>query len=252
MGGLNVSYRFGIPSYKRKDCLHTLRTLVELGYGKSEIIISTQTEADYMDYKKAFGAQATIIYNSAANDSQNRNTCIDYFDEGEEFLLLDDDIKAFCRLEEIGEKKLLSRFQTRTQLDKTFEQMFSYCQKHNSPMWAWYPIPNAFFMSNSIDQKNIFVGTILGVKNSRSRRFDETFDLKGDYEISLRLMLMGYNAVRFNGFTVEANHRSKGGCEDARNAGHNAKRCAALLERYPTLIKPGRKKGEIRYIGKTK
>lgn len=121
-----------------------------------------------------------------------------------------------------------------------------------SRMWAWYPVPNAFFMSNTIDRRNLFVGTIIGIENNKRLRFDETFSIKEDYEISLRLIQMGYNAIRFNAFTVEANHRSKGGCEEARAAGRNIKNCADLLERYPTLIKPSNRKGEVRFTGNRK
>lgn len=247
-----MTYRFGIPSYRRKDCLYTLDTLKRLGYEKKDIVISTQAEDDYREYKRLFCNDAIIIFRPATNDSENRNTVIDYMEEGERFILADDDIKAFSWMEEFGGKKQLFDFTSKQQLEKMFDKMFAFCEMRNSPIWAWYPVPNAFFMKNSIDLRNIFVGTILGVKNNRKIRFDESFDLKGDYEISLRLMKMGYNTVRFNSYTAKANHKSKGGCEDARKAGHNERRCKVLLERYPELIKESHRKGEIRFIGKNR
>lgn len=247
-----MEYRFGIPSYKRHDRAHTIPTLRSLGYSKEAIVVAVQTKDDYEKYMDAYGADATIIYKPAKNCAQNRNTLIDYFPDGERFIMLDDDVKSFCRMEEFGEKKEFYRYTNKEQLNALFDKMFAFCEKRHSPMWAWYPVPNAFFMSGTIDLRNIYVATIIGIENNHSVKFDETFDLKEDFEISLRLMRLGYNAVRFNGYTVEANHMSKGGCEDARKEGSNSKRCKELLERYPTLIKPSRRKDEVRFVGKTK
>lgn len=244
--------RIGIPSYKRVDKFHSIKTLKAMGYSKNEIIVSTQTKEDYEAYRKAFDADCTIIYRAGTNDSMNRNTLLDYFDEGEDFLLIDDDIKAFCGLEQIGDRKMLYNITSKEKLEKVVKKQFEYCNKHNSPMFAWYATENAFFMSNTIDLRNILVGTVFGIHNRKDIRFNETYDLKGDFEISLRLIERGFNAVRFNGYVAKADHRSAGGCEDARKAGHNRIRCAALLNKYPTLIVPHpTRNGEIKFIGDT-
>ena len=245
-----MGIRFGIPSYKRSDCAHSIQALKNLGFQKDAIVVAVQTESDLEKYRSSYGNDITLIFRPARNCAQNRNTLIDYFDDGERFIMLDDDVKAFCRLEIIGDKKMFSKFTNSERLESTFTRMFDLCQKRKSPMWAWYPVPNPFFMSNTIDLRNLFVGTILGVVNDRKRHFDEGFDLKEDFEISLRLMRLGYNAVRFNGYAVEANHKSKGGCESAWKSDSNIKRCAELLERYPTLIKASHRKDEVRFIGK--
>ena len=100
--------------------------------------------------------------------------------------------------------------------------------------------------------RNILVGTVFGVSNRKDIRFNETYDLKGDFEISLRLIERGFNAIRFNGFVAKADHCSPGGCEDARKAGHNRIRCEALLNKYPTLIVPHpTRAGEIKFVGDT-
>lgn len=244
--------RIGIPSYKRLDKLHSIKTLKAMGYTKSDIVISTQTTEDYESYLRAFGNDAIVIYRAGSNDGMNRNTILDYFEEGEDFLLIDDDIKEFCGLEQIGDKKMLYPIRSRERLEKIVAKQFAFCKKNNSPLFAWYATENAFFMSNTIDLRNILVGTVFGVSNRKDIRFNETYDLKGDFEISLRLIERGFNAVRFNGYVAKADHRSAGGCEDARKAGHNRIRCEALLNKYPTLIVPHpTRAGEIKFIGDT-
>lgn len=243
-----MKYRWAIPSYQRAEEPLTVDLLNKMGYSKEEIIVSTQTEEDYKAYQKAQGDKATIIYRAGENDSMNRNTLLQYFPDGECFLLADDDIKAFAMLK----NKKLRPIESREELEKYFTLFFRFCKRHNSKIWAWYPVDNAYFMKRTIDEKNILVGTIFGIENDRRYLFDEEYDLKGDYEFSLRYIKNGYNAVRFNGFTCIAKHKSKGGCEEARASGRNAGRYEALLKKYPTLIKPSYRDGEIKYVGEVK
>lgn len=243
-----MKYKWAIPSYNRADDPLTVNLLHDLGYEKTEIIVSTQSKKDYKEYCEKQGHLATVIYREGTNDSMNRNTLLLNFPSGTPFILADDDIKAFCKLSADG--KTLQKITNRVQLERYFDMMFKYCVKNNSRMWAWYPVENAFFMKHTIDDKNILVGTILGIINSRKYMFDENFSLKGDFEISLRQINDGLNAIRFNGFTCIAKHKSKGGCEEARKRGENEGRYKELLRRYPNLVVPSKREGEIKYIGK--
>lgn len=245
--------RVGIPSYKRVDRFDTLKALHDLGYGKNEIIVSTQTAEEYESYSKAHGSVATVIYREGTNDSINRNTLLNYFNEGENIVVMDDDIKEFHRLVITKGKNTLAKIGSRQEFEGILLKQFSFCEKYRSPMFAWYTVDNAFFMSKTAHIRSILDGTILGIKNSYNIRFNEINDLKGDYELSCRLIESGYNAVRFNGYSAKAGSKTPGGCEDARKAGHNSIRCRALLERYPELLTahPTRK-GEVKFIGRTK
>ncbi|MBQ7054547.1 MAG: hypothetical protein IJN97_04935, partial [Oscillospiraceae bacterium] len=111
---------------------------------------------------------------------------------------------------------------------------------------------NAFFMKHTIDDKNILCGTLFGIEKDRRFMFNDSYSLKGDFELSLRYIKSGYNAVRFNGFTCAARHKSSGGCSDARKNGENESRYQELLRKYPELIKASKRTGEIKYVGETK
>lgn len=240
--------RVGIPSYRRLDKQHTLATLERLGYKRDDIVISTQTEEEYRQYYERYVERAHVIYAPGENDSQNRNTLIEFFDEGEKFILADDDIKAFCELNVVAGKNTLREIQSKRELEAVLARQFSFSAKHNSPIFAWYPVDNPFFMKESIDLRGLLVGTILGIENHHSQRFDPRFALKGDFEIGLRNIAEGKNAVRFNAYTAVADHRSSGGCDEARKQGRNAALCTELIRMYPGLIKPGRRDGELAFI----
>lgn len=243
-----MGYKWAIPSYKRSDDAGTVDMLHRMGYDREDIIVSTQTLDDFEKYKKTQGEKAVIVYREGKNDSMNRNTLLKMFDAGTEFILADDDIKKLCRLSEDG--KTLEEIKTKKEAEQYFEKMFELCRRNRAKIWAWYPVANAFFMKRTIDDKNILVGTIFGIIKDERYYFDEFFSLKGDFEISLRFIQDGFNAIRFNGFTCEAKHRSKGGCLEMRNNGENYMRYCELLRRYPLLIKPSARQEEVRYIGK--
>ena len=245
--------RFGIASYQRIDKLHSLKTLKDMGYGKDEIIVATQTEDDYKAYSSEFGKAATIIYRYGTNVGVNRNTVLNYMNPGEELFFIDDDVRAFERLVEIEGKKSLRVIGTRAELEAIASRQFAFCRKANSPWFAWYPTENAFFMSKTVHTRNIFCATVLGVVNHPDIRFDERYTLKEDYDISLRLIEEGYNAVRFNGYTAKASHYVRGGCWEARENGQERVRCRNLLERYPGLVQPhATRENEVKYVGPTK
>lgn len=245
--------RIGIPTYQRVNAFYSLKTLSDMGYGAEDIIVSTQTRAEYEEYQKVHGNKCTIIYREGANDSVNRNTILNYMNPGEEFVLMDDDIKVFNRLEVKGGKSKLIKIGTRAEFEEILRKQFAFCRKYNSPVFAWYTVDNAYFMSKTAHLRQILNGTILGIRNIPEVRFNEINDLKGDYELACRMIESGHNAVRFNGFSANAGSNTPGGCQEARAKGHNKVRCRALLERYPELLKPHpRRQGEVRFVGNTK
>ena len=244
-----MKYRWGIPSYQRADAPLTVDLLRSLGYGKADIIVSTQTEEDFAAYQASQGDRATVVYAPARNDSENRNNTLKRFKPWEAMILADDDISSLCRLSADG--KRLVPIEDGAELERLFDLMFSFCYRNNALMWAWYPVPNAFFMKRTIDRRNILCGTIFGLVNDELCQFNGRYALKGDYELALRHIARGMNAVRFNGFTCVGRHRSKGGCEEFRKRGENDVFCKSLLANFGDLLSPSHRDGEIRFHGKT-
>lgn len=238
----------GIISYKRANEPITVNLLRSMGYDKEEIVVSVQTESDYEEYLKTQGNDATVIYKKGNNVSENRNNLLDYLKNERAFVMCDDDISGFYRLSANG--KTLEQISDKTELERLFHSMFRFAVKNNSKVFGWYTVSNPFFMKHTIDNKNILNGQILGVVCDKTIRFDENFSVKEDYELSLRLMKRGMNVIRYNGFTVKAKSYSKGGCEEFRKAGKNKGRYLELLKKYPMLIKPSHRDGEIKFIGK--
>lgn len=229
--------KFAIPSYKRSEEQLTLSYLEEMGYSKDDIYISTQTLDDYNKYSEKYSKRAHIIYNEGNCVSDNRNTLLDYFPEGQRIIMLDDDIKYIGTLK--GKK--IEPF-TKEELAKFINDAFNYCEKNHALIWGGYPVENYYFMKRTIDKKNLLIGTILGIINSKYR-FNNEFKIKEDFELCLHMMKDGYNSIRFNFLHAPAKHKTAGGCmEDWVKDEECTKK---ILLKYPNLIRKGCKNNSI-------
>ena len=231
-----------IPSYKRAGKITTLQFLDD-AFRKEEIIIGTQTTEDYEEYQALYGSCATVIYKEAHSVSENRNNLLEYCHTHgiTECLQLDDDISCIMTMHK-GKLKGES-------FKELMQSCFDVCRKNNIVMFGGYCCSNPFMMKATA-KPNIIVGMLCGILDT-SLRYDTTFRIKEDYELSLRLMSQGKNVIRFNSFGAEAKHKTSGGCSEDWNAPDYQKWADILVDAYPTLVKHNNKrKGEILFIGK--
>lgn len=239
-------FYFGIPSYKRSHEQLTLEYLEKLGYTKDQIIISTQTQQDFADYKAKFGDRASIIFNEGNCVGDNRNNILRHLNKDSQIVMLDDDIKSI----QVLSQGKLKDIDNKEDLDLIIQDAFDYCKKHNARIWGIYPVNNAFFMKKTTDNRNIVIGCVMGLVNCFE--FDREFRTKEDYELCCREMKRGYNCVRFNYLTANAKHKTNsGGCKDDWKFEINKKCADMLINRYPLMIKRnGKKLDEVRYVGR--
>ena len=168
---------FGIPSYKRPDAQPTLDMLLRLGIKPGNIIISVQTQEDREAYQR-YADAARVIYRSGKNKSANANTILDLLPDGSKLVLLDDDIRTISCL---TTDRRLRDLDTAEQFASMLKVGFAIARKHRAPGFGLYPVHNAFFMGHSYSQRNICIGTVLGLVVTK-QRFDTRFDVKEDYE----------------------------------------------------------------------
>ena len=230
-----------IPSYKRAGKVTTLDFLGD-AFSKEEIIIGTQSEEDYLAYSEKYGSRATVVYKEGHCCGDNRNNLLAYCQENgiKETLQLDDDIRYVITM---YKQKLVGN-----DFRELMERCFEICRVNNIVMFGGYCCENPFMMSKTA-KRNIIVGMLCGILDT-SIRNDTKFQIKLDYELSLRMMQQGRKVVRFNSFAVAAAHRSSGGCSAGWARPDYDVEAEWLIEAYPNLVKhhPTRK-GEIKFIG---
>lgn len=231
-----------IPSYKRAGKVTTLDFLGD-AFTKEEIIIGTQTQEDYEAYQSAYGERATVIFKDGNCVGDNRNSLLEYCQEHgiKECLQLDDDVR--CIVTKANQKLKGKEFRD------LMERCFSMCRENEVTMFGGYCCENPFMMSRTA-KPNIIVGMLCGILDT-SIRYDSTFRIKEDYELSLRLLSRGKRVIRFNSFGASAAHKTAGGCSDDWLSKGYEQWAQLLVEAYPDLVKLNpSKKGEIKFIGK--
>lgn len=230
-----------IPSYQRANKVTTIDFLGD-AFKKEEIIIGTQTEEDFKLYSEKYGERAIVIYKQGNSVGENRNNLLEYCQEHgiKECLQLDDDLRCIVTLD----KRRLRGKEFRDLLERCFDM----CRESRVTMFGGYCCENPLMMSRTA-KPNVIVGMLCGILDT-SIRYDVSFRIKEDYELSLRLMRQGKRVIRFNSFGASAAHKTAGGCSEDWQSADYDKWAQLLIDAYPEYVKGHpTKKGEIKFIG---
>lgn len=220
--------KIAIPSKARPD-------IITLDLLKSNEIYIFVEPQDLNDYKKYKGRVKKIV-NIEKNDQgivYVRNFILDYFKQGDEVMMLDDDIQGFYRM--AGKEVVKIGIEDTMKL---FEQSFKICQNGGSKLWGLYPIANAFYMSckNPINVKGFIIATACGIVVS-DLRFEEEAGLKEDYDFTMQHIKKFGKVLRWNCYAVKAKHyKNKGGLTEIRTKEKEKKVCDYLKKKYPGAI----------------
>lgn len=224
---------FAIPSYKRANKQDTLSFLHRMEVPSEDIYIFVQTEDDYESYKNRYSSLCNIIYRPADGIAKARNNILEYFENKESILMLDDDVSCFAT----GSKNEKFReIQPGKQFNSLVKGMFSITTQLHGYMFGMYPVYNEFFMNNDISTK-VTVNTVLGFPKGFPLRFDNRLKAKEDIELCGRILSSGGRVIRFNNLAFKAKHRTnEGGACDAWHSDVNEKVSAELAMMYPEVF----------------
>lgn len=244
--------KFLIPSYKRSDKQKALDYLTGMGYERSEIYISTQTQDDYDIYKRLYSDRANVIFRPGHNYPFNVNTLLLTLQQGEKAILLDDDIQliSLYRKPDAGQKHgTLQPITTRTELDRLFDYMFRTAQANDCPVFAASHLTNLLFIESSNEKGPLAInrklgGGLMGIVRNETL-FDEDFDSKNDHDYALQQAANGHNYCVFNAVILKRDDHQAGGCHDVHANGEEVA-AQKLIAKWPFWVKHAKQWGEVR------
>lgn len=180
---------YGIASYRRPEC-RTVKTLLDAGVRKRDIVISVQDEKDLAQYK-AKHPDIRIVYRPADSAAGNRNTLLMNIKE-RPVCLLDDDIVSFG----VFEKNF--RADTKKGL-AALESVLESAKKNGCTIAGIAATSNGIIARNrSAESIDILLQGSVLLFMDRDTFFDERFKMVEDYEICLKAICNGKHTLRDN------------------------------------------------------
>lgn len=234
---------YGIASYHRPEC-RTIKTLLDAGVAKTDIVVAVQDEQDFIVYKQKH-PDINIIFREADSASGNRNTLLSAINE-RPVCLLDDDVSSFCVFTKDG------RFLVNTPMAlKTLLEVADIAKANNCPIAGVAPTANGI-VARSRPEVNVDVllqGTVI-IMLSPDLRFDERFKMVEDYEIALRVICAGKHTLRYNYIAASKpkNGTNKGGLHDRYASGQLPLWLERLHKCYPIFhVNKAKTGGDIKW-----
>lgn len=223
-----------IPSYKRETTIQTktLTTLKHYSIPPEKITIFVADTEQYETYKKAIPAtDYKELVVGVPGLAPVRNFILDRYPVGTKIVMIDDDVTAFVELAEGG------KLQPLKSLQEVIHTGFTEAEKKKACLWGVSPVPNGFFMRQTVTSDLKFViGSFFGMINPGG--FTLPMSEKEDYIRTLMAYDRNKAVVRINYVSLKtAYYKEPGGMMNADRLENQKKAVAYLLETWPTNVR---------------
>ncbi len=200
--------RFAIPSYKRSSLIikNTLSTLVKCNVKLTDIDIFVSSEDERIDYEtqiinKFFSEKINVINTSIVELHKRLNYILnEHYDEGQEVVLIEDDIRAIRR----GKDTI--------NIKEFCKQAFDTLRFENLYLWGISPTSSLMFHREGYTNDFKFIlGTFYGtiVRKEKDLYVNNTY--KQDWERSVLYTIKDKGVVRFNDLYCMTTYKTKKG-----------------------------------------
>lgn len=159
---------------------------------------------------------------------------------------LDDDLQYGGYLERTNEKYKVKRVENEKVYLNELSKLFEVTQQSNSKIFGLFTVGNNLtnYAYNPFLFNGVCLGSCMGVINDGSYYFDESFEVKEDYELTLRHLTERGVTVRSNILFMQHEHtQTKGGCRDSKRIEKEKSAIKRLIKMYPGMIKEARHRG---------
>lgn len=181
--------------------------------------------------------------------TKTRNWILDWCSkQGEKWVvMIDDDAKH------VGYVELLASSAKHHKLDeetivREFRKLFETTEDLKYRAWgcATVSATRAVYPWKPFIFHSYITGSCMGIVNDGRTRFDESFPVKEDYELCLRLIKEDGGVLCARYFYWENQHwTTPGGCRDYRTAEMEEKAIFRLMDKYPGMIRRVSRGGSV-------
>jgi hypothetical protein len=211
--------KVAIPSYQRFDILKnkSLALLQKLNIPMDTVYVFC-VEEEYEQYKQL---PCHVVIGKHGLREQ-RNFIIDYFEEGEELLCMDDDLESIDG-------------------NINFEEVFQTMRGRDAYLAGIYPCFNPFFRAKQkllTTDLRFIIGCFYFCINRHDMKEQNNFANKDDYSRTIRYYQRDGIVLRYNQVAVKTKHYSMGGLGKFNDRLEQSKKeCELFQSMYPCKIK---------------
>ena len=230
-----MNFQIAIPSKGRAGLITSHEIF------KSAIIYVPENETkQYSIYKnKIVGIPIEIKGITATrNWILKNNDCNIFF--------LDDDFEYGGYVERTYEKYKVKRVKEESIYIREIQKLFEISEQSNSKIFGFFTVGNNLtnYSYNPFLFNGVCLGSCMGIINDGSYYFDETFEVKEDYELTLRHFTERGVTVRSNIIFMQHEHTQlRGGCRDSKRIAKEKDAVKKLITMYPGMIKEAKHRG---------
>lgn len=159
---------------------------------------------------------------------------------------LDDDFQYGGYVERTEEKYKIKRIKEESVYIKEIEKLFQVTEQSNSKIFGLFTVGNNLtnYSYSPFLFNGVCLGSCMGIINDGTYYFDETFEVKEDYELTLRHLTERGITVRSNILFMQHEHTQlRGGCRDSKRIEKEKDAVKRLIQMYPGMIKEAKHRG---------
>ena len=229
-----MNFRICIPSKGRAGLMTTHKVF------KSAYIYVPESEVyQYEVYSNVIGVPDSIKGITATRNWILKNNDSNVF-------FIDDDFLYGGYVERTDTKYKVKRVIDESVYLKEIEKMFEICDQMNSKICGFFTSGNNLtnYSWKPFLFSGVCLGSCMGIVNDGSYYFDESYEVKEDYELSLRHILERGLTVRSNILFMQHEHtQMSGGCRDDRRIEKEKSAIKRMIKKYPGYIKEAKHRG---------
>jgi hypothetical protein len=230
-----MKFRIAIPTIARAETIKkkTINYLAQTDIDFSEVDLFLSDGNELNAYKESLKEYPiNFIVTDKKHVNTQRNFIVDYYEEGQLVLGIDDDIQSIQM--RISEKKTMPLLNLTEFVDHAFE----ISQQHKFDMWGVNAVLNPYFMRNNISfNLKYIVACFYGWRNTyQEKAYVSTNPEYGkeDYERSIRYYMADRGLTRFNYVAPKTKYYSEdGGIQTYRTVEYEQKAVDWLLKTFP-------------------
>jgi hypothetical protein len=159
---------------------------------------------------------------------------------------LDDDLQYGGYVERSDLKYKIKRVEDERIYITELIKLFEVTEQTKSKIFGLFTVGNNLtnYAYSPFLFNGVCLGSCMGIINDGSYYFDESFEVKEDYELTLRHLTERGLTVRSNILFMQHEHTQlKGGCRDSNRIDKEKKAIKRLIKMYPGMIKEAKHRG---------